>query len=100
MVRNNPSPAAPANIVPLDSPEALGAALCNIIPAMKQGFIVMAGDDEIQVLATDAAPFVAEMELLLLRHIHRIQQERYDAYVNSLNSLKPRLVGLDGAMTL
>ncbi|MCZ5584065.1 hypothetical protein O5621_03735 [Escherichia coli] len=46
----------------MDSPEALGHALCNLLPEMVQGFRVVTPSGEICVPAQEAHPFVLTME--------------------------------------
>lgn len=65
----------------IDSPEALGAALCRHVPDMANGFTITTRDSQLQlsVTAEDTRPFMAAMERLLkgkIRQIQRGHQER------------------------
>lgn len=65
----------------IDSPEALGAALCRHVPDMANGFTITTRDSQLQltVTAEDTRPFMAAMERLLkgkIRHIQRGHQGR------------------------
>uniref|UniRef100_UPI0035C686AA hypothetical protein n=1 Tax=Serratia quinivorans TaxID=137545 RepID=UPI0035C686AA len=61
----------------MDSPEALGLALCRLLPEMAQGFIIQTHSGEMQVSATNSLPFVNEMNCLLKREITLVQREVY-----------------------
>lgn len=61
----------------MDSPEALGFALCRLLPEMSQGFIIQTRSGEIQVSADNSLPFVRETDRLLKMVISRIQRESY-----------------------
>ncbi|MBE8614775.1 hypothetical protein CYG68_20810 [Morganella morganii] len=61
----------------MDSPEALGFALCRLLPEMSQGFIIQTRSGEIQVSADNSLPFVRETDRLLKKVISRIQRESY-----------------------
>lgn len=61
----------------MDSPEALGFALCRLLPEMSQGFIIQTHSGEIQVSAADSLPFVTEMNRLLKREITLVQKQAY-----------------------
>lgn len=65
----------------IDSPEALGAALCRHVPDMANGFTITTRDSQLQLLVTaeDTRPFMSAMERLLkgkIRQIQRGYQER------------------------
>ncbi|HFK1634807.1 hypothetical protein [Klebsiella oxytoca] len=65
----------------IDSPEALGAALCRHVPDMANGFTITTRDRQLQltVTAEDTRPFMVAMERLLkgkIRQIQRGHQER------------------------
>ncbi len=60
----------------IDSPEALGAALCRHVPDMANGFTIQTRHGDIYITAADAAPFVSAMEFLLLHKIARLQGEQ------------------------
>lgn len=60
----------------MDSPEALGRALCHHVPDMRNGFTIQTCHGDIYVTADDAAPFANAMELLLMRKISLIQDEQ------------------------
>lgn len=69
------------NTAVIDSPEALGAALCRHVPDMANGFTITTRDSQLQltVTAEDTRPFIAAMERLLkgkIRQIQRGHQER------------------------
>ncbi|MEH1184874.1 hypothetical protein V7I35_23630 [Klebsiella michiganensis] len=69
------------NTAVIDSPEALGAALCRHVPDMANGFTITTRDSQLQltVTAEDTRPFMAAMERLLkgkIRQIQRGHQER------------------------
>lgn len=59
----------------MDSPEALGYALCNLVPEMVQGFRVVTPSGEICVPAQEAPPFVLTMEVMLMQQIRRLQYQ-------------------------
>ncbi|MEC5319009.1 hypothetical protein VSX61_08675 [Brenneria populi subsp. brevivirga] len=65
-----------SNTPVIDSPEALGAALCRHVPDMSKGFTLQTRHGDIYVTADDAAPFAGAMERLLLRKIAQIQDEQ------------------------
>lgn len=60
----------------IDSPEALGAALCLHVPDMANGFTITTRDSQLQltVAAEDTRPFMAAMERLLKGKIRQIQR--------------------------
>ncbi|HFF8580235.1 TPA: hypothetical protein ACGEYZ_004453 [Klebsiella pneumoniae] len=60
----------------IDSPEALGAALCRHVPDMANGFTITTRDSQLQltVAAEDTRPFMAAMECLLKGKIRQIQR--------------------------
>ncbi|WBW60106.1 hypothetical protein [Klebsiella electrica] len=60
----------------IDSPEALGAALCRHVPDMANGFTITTRDSQLQltVTAEDTRPFMAAMERLLKGKIRQIQR--------------------------
>ncbi|QLV87821.1 hypothetical protein HV265_12920 [Citrobacter sp. RHBSTW-00678] len=65
----------------IDSPEALGAALCRHVPDMANGFTITTRDSQLQltVTAEDTRPFMMAMERMLKGKIRQIQlghQER------------------------
>ncbi|MFW0127056.1 hypothetical protein [Klebsiella michiganensis] len=65
----------------IDSPEALGVALCRYVPDMANGFTITTRDSQLQLIVTaeDTRPFMAAMERLLkgkIRQIQRGHQER------------------------
>ena len=69
------------NTAVIDSPEALGAALCRHVPDMANGFTITTRDSQLQltVTAEDTRPFMVAMERLLkgkIRQIQRGHQER------------------------
>lgn len=59
----------------IDSPEALGLALCRHVPDMANGFTITTRDSQLQltVAAEDTRPFMAAMERLLKGKIRQIQ---------------------------
>ncbi|ECV9912001.1 hypothetical protein F3Q92_20945 [Salmonella enterica subsp. enterica] len=59
----------------MDSPEALGHALCNLVPEMVHGFRVVTPSGEICVPAQEAHPFVLTMEVMLMQQIRRLQNQ-------------------------
>lgn len=59
----------------MDSPEALGHALCNLLPEMVQGFRVVTPSGEICVPAQETHPFVLTMEVMLMQQIRRLQNQ-------------------------
>ncbi|EKN7034631.1 hypothetical protein PXZ44_004077 [Salmonella enterica] len=61
----------------MDSPEALGLALCLFLPEMSQGFIIQTRSGEMQVSAANSLPFLREMERLLKKEISQAQREAY-----------------------
>lgn len=83
MVASHLSPpvsgATPLETATMDSPEALGCALCYLVADLKQGFTINTLHGEVRVSAEDAPPFAREMERLLLRHIRRIQHFRFQS---------------------
>lgn len=60
----------------IDSPEALGAALCRHVPDMANGFTITTRDSQLQltVTAEDTRPFMVAMERLLKGKIRQIQR--------------------------
>ncbi|MBZ7105035.1 hypothetical protein [Klebsiella michiganensis] len=60
----------------IDSPEALGAALCRHVPDMANGFTITTRDSQLQltVAAKDTRPFMVAMERLLKGKIRQIQR--------------------------
>ncbi len=60
----------------IDSPEALGAALCRHVPDMANGFTITTRDSQLQltITAEDTRPFMAAMERLLNGKIRQIQR--------------------------
>lgn len=60
----------------IDSPEALGAALCRHVPDMSNGFTITTRDSQLQltVAAEDTRPFMAAMDRLLNGKIRQIQR--------------------------
>ncbi|HID6041779.1 TPA: hypothetical protein ACXG6V_001526 [Klebsiella pneumoniae] len=64
------------NTAVIDSPEALGAALCRHVPDMANGFTITTRDSQLQltVTAEDTRPFMAAMERLLKGKIRQIQR--------------------------
>ncbi|EOE3541476.1 TPA: hypothetical protein P9I69_000222 [Klebsiella pneumoniae] len=65
----------------IDSPEALGLALCRHVPDMANGFTITTRDSQLQltITAEDTRPFMVAMERLLkgkIRHIQRGHQGR------------------------
>lgn len=60
----------------IDSPEALGAALCRHVPDMANGFTITTRDSQLQltITAEDTRPFMAAMERLLKGKIRQIQR--------------------------
>ncbi|HIE4801243.1 TPA: hypothetical protein ACXNDR_003959 [Serratia marcescens] len=75
----------------IDSPEALGVALCRHVPDMANGFTLTTRDSQLQLVVTaeDARPFITAMERLLMGKIRQIQrghQERMlDGKLKQLN---------------
>lgn len=65
------------NNLVMDSPEALGLALCILLPEMSQGFIIRTRSGEMQVSAANSLPFVNEMNRLLKREITLVQRDAY-----------------------
>ncbi|EBV4000313.1 hypothetical protein ZK41_001380 [Salmonella enterica subsp. enterica serovar Java] len=61
----------------MDSPEALGLALCLFLPEMSQGFIIQTRSGEMQISAANSLPFVREMDRLLKKEISQAQREAY-----------------------
>lgn len=61
----------------IDSPEALGAALCRHVPDMANGFTITTRDSQLQltVAAEDTRPFMVAMERLLKGKIRQIQRK-------------------------
>lgn len=64
------------NTAVIDSPEALGAALCRHVPDMANGFTITTRDSQLQltVTAEDTRPFMVAMERLLKGKIRQIQR--------------------------
>ncbi|MDH1962342.1 hypothetical protein N5J21_21895 [Klebsiella quasipneumoniae] len=60
----------------IDSPEALGLALCRHVPDMANGFTITTRDSQLQltVAAEDTRSFMAAMERLLKGKIRQIQR--------------------------
>ncbi|HIG8799236.1 TPA: hypothetical protein ACYEOW_005591 [Raoultella terrigena] len=60
----------------MDSPEALGQALCRHVPDMANGFTITTRDGQLQltVNAQDTTPFVSAMKRLLMSKIRQIQR--------------------------
>ncbi|WP_065782756.1 hypothetical protein [Klebsiella pneumoniae] len=60
----------------IDSPEALGAALCRHVPDMANGFTITTRDSQLQltITAEDTRPFMVAMERLLQGKIRQIQR--------------------------
>ncbi|HCT3398843.1 hypothetical protein NGC52_21065 [Klebsiella michiganensis] len=60
----------------IDSPEALGLALCRHVPDMANGFTITTRDSQLQltVTAEDTRPFMVAMERLLKGKIRQIQR--------------------------
>lgn len=60
----------------IDSPEALGAALCRHVPDMANGFTITTRDSQLQltITAEDTRPFMAAMERLLKGKIRQVQR--------------------------
>ncbi|EPU1123086.1 hypothetical protein ACVUNZ_000263 [Klebsiella pneumoniae] len=60
----------------IDSPEALGLALCRHVPDMANGFTITTRDSLLQltVATEDTRPFMAAMERLLKGKIRQIQR--------------------------
>ncbi|MBU8939659.1 hypothetical protein [Klebsiella quasipneumoniae] len=81
----------------IDSPEALGAALCRHVPDMANGFTIITRDSQLQltVAAEDTRPFIAAVEHLLKRKIRQIQRghqnrapdEKQDQIVGQIKGL-------------
>ncbi|HBS9329755.1 hypothetical protein CFY86_29105 [Raoultella ornithinolytica] len=76
----------------IDSPEALGAALCRHVPDMANGFTITTRDSQLQltVTAEDTRPFIAAMEHLLKRKIRQIQ---HGYQSRSLDEKRDQIVG-------
>lgn len=68
----------------IDSPEALGAALCRHVPDMANGFTITTRDNQLQltVTAEDTSPFMAAMERLLKGKIRQIQRGHQGRVLN------------------
>ncbi|GDO99237.1 hypothetical protein [Escherichia coli] len=66
----------------MDSPEALGHALCSLVPEMARGFRVITPSGEIFVPAQEARPFALTMEVMLIRQMKHLQR----LYVPSTNA--------------
>jgi hypothetical protein len=66
----------------IDSPEALGAALCRHVPDMANGFTITTRDSQLQltVTAEDTRPFMVAMERLLKGKIRQIQRGHQGAF--------------------
>lgn len=60
----------------IDSPEALGVALCRHVPDMANGFTITTRDSQLQmtISAEDTRPFMVAMERLLKGKIRQIQR--------------------------
>lgn len=60
----------------IDSPEALGLALCRHVPDMANGFTITTRDSQLQLTVTseDTRPFMVAMERLLKGKIRQIQR--------------------------
>lgn len=60
----------------IDSPEALGLALCRHLPDMASGFTITTRENQLQmtVTAEDTNPFMVAMERLLQGKIRQIQR--------------------------
>lgn len=60
----------------IDSPEALGVALCRHVPDMANGFTITTRDCKLQltISAEDTRPFMVAMERLLKGKIRQIQR--------------------------
>ncbi|MCN8397329.1 hypothetical protein MLU13_25035 [Escherichia coli] len=86
MVASHPTPLVkerePQESLFMDSPEALGYALCTLVPDMMAGFSILTSTGEIRISAPDAPAFATAMETLLLEKIHYIQNERSDHSAN------------------
>lgn len=69
----------------IDSPEALGAALCRHVPDMANGFTITTRDSQLQltVTAEDTRPFMVAMERLLKGKIRQIQHGHQGRVLNS-----------------
>ncbi|HAV2045365.1 TPA: hypothetical protein JHJ56_002998 [Raoultella ornithinolytica] len=69
----------------IDSPEALGAALCRHVPDMANGFTITTRDSQLQltVTAEDTRPFMVAMERLLKGKIRQIQRGHQGRVLNS-----------------
>ncbi|WDI68757.1 hypothetical protein [Klebsiella grimontii] len=67
----------------IDSPEALGAALCRHVPDMANGFTITTQDSQLQltVAAEDTRPFMAAMERLLKGKIRQIQRRHQGSVI-------------------
>lgn len=59
----------------IDSPEALGLALCRHVPDMANGFTITTRDSQLQLTVTseDTRPFMVAMDRLLKGKIRQIQ---------------------------
>ncbi len=70
MVASHPTPPVkerePQESLFMDSPEALGYALCTLVPDMMAGFSILTSTGEIRISAPDAPAFATAMETLLL----------------------------------
>lgn len=64
------------NTAVIDSPEALGAALCRHVPDMANGFTIITRDSQLQLTVTseDTRPFMVAMVRLLKGKIRQIQR--------------------------
>ncbi|ELC5004773.1 hypothetical protein RJK40_004365 [Salmonella enterica] len=76
----------------MDSPEALGFALCRLLPEMAQGFIIQTRSGEMQVSAANSLPFVNEMNRLLQREITLVQRETYRNTGTEISEVAGKLV--------
>lgn len=72
----------------MDSPEALGHALCRLLPEMSHGFVIhTCSGSEIQISAADSVPFINAMDFLLKKRIKKIQSDSYiTALEKNINS--------------
>lgn len=76
----------------IDSPEALGVALCRHVPDMANGFTITTGDSQLQLIvaAQDAKPFITAMERLLIGKIRQIQRGHQEYVLDGkLKQLNP-----------
>lgn len=62
----------------MDSPEALGHALCRLLPEMSHGFVIRTcSGGEIQISADDSLSFVKAMNLFLTKKVMQLQKDSY-----------------------